>query len=106
MISPRQAAASNPPMDALNKSHLRVRIDGRFFRLGEKKFYLKGVCYGPFAPGAKEETFASPEQTAGDFKQIRELGANGLRVYHVPPRWLLDLAAEHELKLLIDIPWD
>jgi GT2 family glycosyltransferase len=34
------------------------------------------------------------------------LGANLLRVYHVPPRWLLDLAAKYELLLLVDVPWD
>src|SRR5580692_6035915 len=83
----------------------RVTVDGKFFRLGGKKFYLKGVSYGPFAPNGEEGTFASPEQTARDFAQIRELGANLIRVYYVPPRWLLDLASEHGLKLLVDIPW-
>jgi glycosyltransferase involved in cell wall biosynthesis len=92
-------------MAAAGTSHLRVRVDGKFFRLGERKFYAKGVCYGPFAPDARNESFASLEQTRRDFGQIRELGANVLRVYHVPPRWLLDLAAEHELKILIDVPW-
>ena len=85
---------------------LRPRIDGKFFRLGDKKFYLKGVTYGPFAPNPDKEPFQPRKQTARDFALIRKLGANLLRVYHVPPRWLLDLAQEHELKLLIDIPWD
>jgi GT2 family glycosyltransferase len=80
-------------------------VGGKFFRLGEKKFYVKGVSYGPFAPNAAGQPFASPEQTARDFTQIRELGANLIRVYHVPSSWFLDLAAEHELKVLIDIPW-
>src|SRR4051812_34259255 len=88
------------------RSHPRVQVDGRFFRLGEGKFCLKGVSYGPFAPAAGQETFASPEQTARDFLQIRDLGANLLRVYQVPPRWLLDLAADHELKLLTDMLWN
>src|SRR5438067_8372125 len=83
----------------------RVTVDGKFFRLGQKKFYLKGLTYGPFAPNSQTGTFASPEQTARDFAQIRELGANLLRLYYVPPKWFLDLAAEHGLKLLIDIPW-
>ena len=43
---------------------------------------------------------------ARDFAQIRELGANLLRVYHVPAKWFLDLAAEHKLKVLVDIPWN
>ena len=64
------------------------------------------MAYGPFAPNAAGQPFASPEQTAGDFAQIRELGANLIRVYHVPAKWFLDLAAEHKLKVLIDIPWN
>src|SRR5690349_23124542 len=84
----------------------RVTVDGKFFRLGEAKFHLKGVSYGPFAPDAATGTFAPREQTARDFAQIRELGANLVRVYHVPPAWLLDLAQEHGLKLLVDIPWN
>ncbi len=84
----------------------RVTVDGKFFRRGAEKLYLKGVAYGPFAPNAAGETFASPEQTARDFALARELGANLLRVYHPPPRWFLDLAAQHDLLLWVDIPWD
>src|SRR5437899_6234395 len=87
-------------------SRLRVGVDGKFFRVGEKKFYVKGVAYGPFAPNAAGQPFASPAQTATDFAQIRELGANLARVYHVPDKWFLDLAAEQELTVLIDIPWN
>jgi GT2 family glycosyltransferase len=81
-------------------------VDGKFFRLGEEKFYAKGLAYGPFAPNAAGRPFASPEQTARDFDQIRELGANLIRVYHVPAKWFLDMAAEHKLKVLVDIPWN
>ena len=84
----------------------RVSVDGKFFRLGEKKFYVKGIAYGPFAPNTAGQPFASPEQTAADFAQIWELGANVIRVYHVPAKWFLDLAAVHKLKVLIEIPWN
>jgi glycosyltransferase involved in cell wall biosynthesis len=87
-------------------SRQRVSVDGKFFRRGAQKFYAKGLAYGPFAPNAQGEPFASPEQTARDFERIRETGANVVRIYHVPPRWFLDLAVEHDLLLLIDIPWD
>lgn len=90
---------------ASSTSSLRVRVDGKFFRLGEQKFFPKGVTYGPFAPNAAGERFASREQTLKDFAQIKELGANTLRLYHVPPHWFLDLAQEHGLKLLVDVPW-
>src|SRR5271169_1714117 len=92
-------------MAAAASSRLRVSVDGKFFRLGEKKFYVKGLAYGPFQPNAAGPAFASPEQTALDFTQIRALGGNLVRVYHVPARWFLDLAADQELKVLIDIPW-
>jgi O-antigen biosynthesis protein len=83
----------------------RVRVDGKFFRLGDRKFHVKGITYGPFAPNANGEMFASPEQTARDFKQINALGANVIRVYYAPPVWLLNLAADHGLKVLVDVPW-
>jgi glycosyltransferase involved in cell wall biosynthesis len=83
----------------------RVTVDGKFFRRGKDKFHIKGLAYGPFAPNEQGEPFPSPEQAARDFAQIRQLGANLIRVYYVPPRWLLDLATEHGLLVLVDIPW-
>ncbi|MEO5804543.1 MAG: glycosyltransferase [Verrucomicrobiota bacterium] len=93
-------------MLAAATSRNRITLDGKFFRLGSKKFFVKGVTYGGFSPGGDGEPFPSPEQTARDFVLARELGANVLRLYAVPPRWLLNLADENGLKLLIDIPWN
>jgi O-antigen biosynthesis protein len=87
-------------------SHPQPAVSGKFFRINQRKFHPKGVTYGPFAPNSAGEPFASRKQTALDFELVRLLGANLLRVYHVPPRWLLDLAESHGLKLLIDIPWN
>ena len=84
----------------------RVRVDGKFFRLGAQKFCVKGVAYGPFAPNSEHEPFASYSQTVRDFELISELGANVVRIYEVPPRWFLDLAASSKLKVLLDIPWN
>ncbi len=92
-------------MPEATTSPQRIRVDGKFFRLGERKFFIKGVAYGPFAARENGECFHTPEQTARDFAQIADLGANVIRTYMPPPRWLLDLANEHGLKLLIDIPW-
>ncbi|HEX4646191.1 MAG TPA: glycosyltransferase, partial [Verrucomicrobiae bacterium] len=92
-------------MPETSSAALRATVDGKFFRLGREKFFLKGVTYGPFAPNEQTGTFASPAQTSRDFIQLRELGVNVLRVYHVPQPWLLDLAGAQGLKLLIDIPW-
>lgn len=87
-------------------SRPRASVDGKFFRLGARKFYVHGLAYGPFEPNAAGRRFASPEQTAADFAQIRGLGANLVRVYDLPDRWFLDLAAQQQLQVFIDIPWN
>jgi len=87
-------------------SNDRVRVDGRFFRLGQRKFFVKGVSYGPFAFSPNHDHFASPDLTRADFKLIRELGANLVRTYFPPPRWFLDIANEEQIKIFVDIPWD
>lgn len=83
----------------------RVRRDGKFFRLGQDKFHVKGVTYGPFEPNEQGLPFPSPAQARQDMVLMLELGANTFRVYHRPPRWLLDLALEMGLRVLIDVPW-
>jgi len=92
-------------MSQTSTFHLRPAVSGKFFRLGEKKFFLKGVTYGPFAPNDEGDHFPTKERAQRDLELIRNLGANLLRVYNVPPRWLLDLAEKYEVKFLIDIPW-
>lgn len=83
----------------------RVRRDGKFFRLGQDKFYVKGLTYGPFEPNADGDPFPSSKQAEADFEQIISLGANCVRIYHVPPRWFLDLAAQRGLKIFLDVAW-
>ena len=93
-------------MTSAGQGASRVSVDGKFFRLGKAKFFVKGVAYGPFAPNSAGQPWASVDQTTQDFALIRELGANVVRVYYVPPKWILDLAQQHGLKLLVDIPWN
>lgn len=93
-------------MGSSASSPQRVRVDGKFFRLGAAKFFIKGVTYGPFAPDAGGFYFPEPAQVRKDFQQLQSLGANVLRVYSKPPKWLLDLALEHGLRALVDVPWN
>ncbi|MEM8873699.1 MAG: glycosyltransferase [Planctomycetota bacterium] len=83
----------------------RVRLDGKFFRLGDAKWYIKGFTYGPFEPNADGDPLPDPEQTRRDFVQMRDGGANCVRVYHIPPGWLMALADELGMKLLVDVAW-
>jgi hypothetical protein len=36
---------------------------------------------------------------------MRAAGVNSVRTYHVPPPWVLDLAGERGLSVLVDVPW-
>ena len=83
----------------------RVRRDGKFFRLGDEKFYVKGVTYGPFKPDAGGEPLPPRERVARDFDLMRDLGANCLRVYHTPPVWFLEMAQDRGLKIFLDVAW-
>src|SRR5262245_25591472 len=83
----------------------RVRLDGKFFRLGDHKFWVKGVTYGPFEPRSDGAHLPDQHQLEADLRQISGLGANTVRVYHVPPRSLLDTAHSFQLKVLVDVPW-
>jgi glycosyltransferase involved in cell wall biosynthesis len=82
-----------------------VKVRAKFFFEGERKFFIKGVTYGPFAPDEKGDFVGDPEKARRDFELMREIGVNLLRVYHIPPRWFLDLAREFHLRVLISIPW-
>jgi len=82
----------------------RVRVDGKFFRAGRERFHVKGVTYGPFPPDSDGHALPDPARVRTDFSLMRELGANTVRLYHPPPRWLLDLASEHGLRLIVDMP--
>jgi glycosyltransferase involved in cell wall biosynthesis len=84
---------------------LPIRVQAKFFFEGDTKWFLKGVTYGPFKPNADGDFISSPDQARRDFALMRDLGVNLIRVYHVPPRWLLDMAAEFHLRVLISIPW-
>src|SRR5262252_6933706 len=90
----RPALHTAPPVGRQRRAEPltnRVRRDGKFFRLGAEKFYVKGVTYGPFEPNRDGDPFPNPERAASDFAQIIDLGANCVRIYHVPPLWFLDL---------------
>lgn len=84
----------------------RIRCSGKFFRLGDLKWYVKGFTYGPFRPNSQGEPLPEAGQVRRDFADMRDMGANALRTYFPPPLWLLNLAMEFELRVLIDVPWE
>jgi len=67
---------------------------------------VRGVTYGTFRPDDETQDFPRPEAVAEDFAAMAANGINAVRVYTVPPRWLLDLALEHGLRVMVGLPWE
>jgi O-antigen biosynthesis protein len=82
-----------------------VRVQGKFFFVGEQKHFIKGVTYGPFPTGSHGAPFPEPAVVDTDFGLMAEAGINTVRVFTVPPVWLLDAARQAGLKLLVGLPW-
>lgn len=73
---------------------------------GEEKLWIRGVTYGTFAAGAEGEQFGSLESVEHDFATMASNGVNCVRTYTVPPRWVLDTALRHELRVMVGLPWE
>jgi O-antigen biosynthesis protein len=82
-----------------------VQARGKFFFAGEQKLLVRGVTYGPFAPRADGIEYPAPPAVAWDFNQMKRNGINAIRVYSVPPKWLLDAAARAGLRVMVGLPW-
>ncbi len=82
----------------------RPTVRGKFLFVGDQKFYVKGVTYGPFT--ADGGGYRSPETVERDFALIARSGLNAVRCYTAPPRWLLDAALRHGLRVMVGIPWE
>ena len=84
----------------------RPRAHGKFIYIGNEKFFVRGVTYGTFQP--REDGIYYPEPTVvdQDFAAIAQNGMNSVRTYTVPPRWLLDIAQRHGLRVMVGIPWE
>jgi glycosyltransferase involved in cell wall biosynthesis len=83
----------------------RITVRGKSFFLGARKHFVKGVTYGPFGVGSHGAQFPETATVERDFALMVEAGINTVRVFTPPPRWLLDRAAAHGLRLLIGLPW-
>lgn len=89
-----------------NRDAARPRAVGKFLYHGDRKLYLRGVTYGPFRPDDGGRQYHAPETVARDFAAMREAGVNAVRTYTVPPSWVLDRAADHDLHVLVGLPWE
>src|SRR5260221_11534298 len=84
----------------------RPTVKGKFIFIGEQKFYIRGVTYGPFRPDDAGCEYHSPEIVERDFAEMARNGVNSIRTYTPPPMWLLDVAYRHGLRVMLGISWE
>jgi O-antigen biosynthesis protein len=83
----------------------RVAADGKFLRIADERFLVKGVAYGTFAPDSAGYQFPPRARVAEDFCLMAALGINTVRTYTPPHPELLDEAARHGLRVMVGLPW-
>lgn len=84
----------------------RVRTAGKFLYMGDEKVWVKGITYGTFRPDPEGVPYPEPGAVDKDFAMMRANDINVVRTYTVPPRWLLDTAARHGLRVMVGLAWE
>ncbi len=84
----------------------KMQVRGKFIYCGDNKFYIKGVTYGTFAPDENGHQFPDAGIVEKDFAMMADRGINSVRTYTVPPKYLLDIAHENHLKVMVGLPWE
>lgn len=81
---------------------LGLRVDGKFFRAGNERVFLKMVTYGPFPEPTPDVLADHHEQMA----RVADAGYNAVRVYEAPEKSLLDAAHQAGLWVFVGLSWD
>src|SRR3989441_3228907 len=95
-------APNNSP--ALAAVEARPSARGKFIFAGDDKLYVRGVTYGTFRPNDDGDEYPAVDIVARDFARMAARGVNAVRVYTVPPPWLLDSAWRHGLRVMVGLP--
>jgi glycosyltransferase involved in cell wall biosynthesis len=103
VVAEPQEVFINPPLAVDSEAPMRLSAQGKFLFLGDEKLYVRGVTYGTFRPDDEGNEFPGAERVEADFAQMAANGINAVRTYTVPPRWLLDLAQEYGLRLMVGL---
>jgi glycosyltransferase involved in cell wall biosynthesis len=80
-------------------------VDGKFLEVDGRRFFVKGVTYGTFAPDRDGVQFPPTATIDRDFAGMAGAGINTVRTYTPPPPSLLDAAALHGLRVMIGLAW-
>jgi hypothetical protein len=83
----------------------RPTAAGKFLAVGGEKLWVRGVTYGTFRPNSEGMLLPERDVVARDFAAMAVHGIDAIRVYTLPPRWLLDLAAANGIRVLVGFDW-
>ena len=83
----------------------RPTVRGKFLYLGKEKFWVRGISYGTFFVETNGEERFAVETVERDFAQMAANGFNVVRVHTGPPRWLLDVALQNGLRVMVGLNW-
>jgi len=83
----------------------RLVARGKYLFDGERKFYARGVSYGPFPANSRGDRYPEPDRVAADFALMARMGVNTVRCYVPPPPSLFEEAIRQNLRLMVGIPW-
>ena len=104
-LNGNHAVVLKPELPRLSpNSHAIVR-DGKFLRVGRRRFFIRGVTYGTFRPNEQGEPYPEFNVLREDFRRMREAGINTVRLYTPPSDRIADAAADAGLFLVPDICW-
>ena len=99
------ADVQRPPLHA-DAEVLRPEVRGKFLFVGSEKLFLRGVTYGPFRSEVDGSEYGDLDTVERDFAEMGRHGINTVRTYTTPPRWVLDAAARHGLRVMVGLAWE
>ncbi len=82
-----------------------LEVKGKHIYIDGVKFIIKGISYGNFDPAdTKNGTYYfDEEKTRADFKLIKDANINTVRLYSKPPEYVMKIANEFGLKIILTI---
>jgi GT2 family glycosyltransferase len=102
-VSAAQPVSAKGPVRLEARS--RPVAAGKFLEVAGETLWLRGVTYGTFRPNSEGALFPEPAVAARDLEAMATAGINAVRVYKLPPRWLLDLAEARGIRVLAGFDW-
>jgi GT2 family glycosyltransferase len=90
-------------LDSASQVNAAPTASGKFLFIAGRKLYVRGVTYGTFRADPDGHEFPPPDVVSRDFAMMAASHVNAIRTYTPPPRWLLDEAERHGLRVMVGL---